>query len=101
MNLKLNNLIDKNNMNKVECHLNFNEILIIKFISNDQNINYFLKCTKDQIFAEIEEKLYKFYPEYRNSNNIYLANGKNILRFKTIAENNLRNGDTVVLIGQL
>ena len=50
------------------------------------------------LHAEIEEKLYKQYPQYRETNNNFLANGTQVLRFKTIAENNIGNGLPVTLI---
>ena len=53
---------------------------------------------KANTFAEIEGKLYKRYPQYRERNNIFLANEKKVLRFKTIAENKIDNGLPVILI---
>ena len=53
---------------------------------------------KKNTFAEIEEKLYKQYPQYRETNNTFLANGKPVLRFKTIDENKIGNGLPVTLI---
>ena len=47
---------------------------------------------------EIEEKLYKQYPQYRETNNSFLANGTQVLRFKTIAENKIGNGLPVTLV---
>jgi len=46
----------------------------------------------------VEEKLYKKFPEYRETNNCFLANGKEVLRFKTISENNIGNGLPVTMI---
>ena len=58
----------------------------------DQKIHYPIPCLSTDIFAEIEEKLYKEYPEYRETNNFFIANGKEILRFKSISDNNIGNG---------
>ena len=100
-NNQLRNLIEKNKdlvFQDKNCYCQ--DLFYINFISNEQNIHHTLKCTPNQIFAEVEEKLYQEYPEYRNTDNVYLSNGNKILRFKTIAENKLKNGDTVILIGQ-
>ena len=35
----------------------------------DQNIHFAVTCLKDETFAEIEERLYKKYPDYRETNN--------------------------------
>ena len=49
-------------------------------------------------YLPVEELLYQEYPEYRETNNIFLANGKQILRFKTINENNVGTGKPIMLI---
>ena len=66
--------------------------------SVDQKINYTVPCLKSSIFAEVEEKLYQEYPEYREANNSFLANGMQILHFKTIEENNIRKGRPLMLL---
>ena len=70
------------------------------FISNDENLIYGIPCSGDDIFAEIEEILYREYPEYRGKNNIFLNNGKEIIRSKTINENNIETGKPIMLIRQ-
>ena len=68
------------------------------FISSDHEITYAIPCSGESTFAEVEEKLYQEYSKYRETNNTFLANGKNILRFKTINDNNIGNGKPVLLI---
>ena len=77
--------------------VNFNDILVVHFISNDQRINYAMKCFKTETFAEVEEKLYQEYSEYRETNNNFSINDKKILRFKKICENNIKDGDKIIL----
>ena len=74
------------------------KITCVYFTSTDQKINYPIACLKTDIFAEIEEKLYKEYPEYRETNNNFLVNGMQVLRFKTIEQNKIHNGRPVMLI---
>ena len=71
--------------------------MCVCFTSSDENIHYPIPCINTDLFAEIEEKLYKKYPQYRNTNNYFISNGKQILRSKTIEENNIRNGLPVIL----
>ena len=92
--LQLNNNINTNIPNKVYT----NEMLCVNFISSDKKVQFAIPCIKSNTFAEVEEKLYQRYPEYRETNNNFLANGTNVLRFKTIAENNIGNGLLVTLI---
>ena len=72
--------------------VDFDKIKIIQFISMDHSVICPIKCLSTDIFAEVEEKLYKIYPEYRETNNSFQVNGRNILRFKTIEENNIPDG---------
>ena len=92
---QLNNI--NNNMNN-NIHFNMNDIMSVNFISMDQIVHFSVGCLKTNTFAEVEEKLYKQYPEYRETNNNFIANGTQVLRFKTIAENKIGNGLPVTLI---
>jgi hypothetical protein len=79
-------------------NINMNDIMSVNFISMNQNVHFSVACLKTNTFAEVEEKLYKQYPEYRETNNNFIANGTQVLRFKTIAENKIGNGLPVTLI---
>ena len=77
---------------------NNNDIISVHFISPDQNINCPIKCLKNDTFAEVEERLYQKYQEYRETNNKFVLKEKMIMRFKKIIENNINDGDIVELI---
>ena len=87
----------KNNLNSQNKTFKKSEIMSVNFSSSDGYINYSIPCIDSDIFAEIEEKLYKKYPNYREYNNIFLYKGSCVLRFKTIAENKIENGDPIIL----
>ena len=89
---QLNNNIISNNK------VYINDMMCVNFISSDQNVHFAVTCLKTNTFAEVEEKLYKQYPQYRETNNTFLANGMQVLRFKTIYENKIDNGLPVTLI---
>ena len=75
------------------------EIMIVYFQSLDQEINHVgIKCLSSDTFAEIEEKLYKKFENFRNTNNTPICNGRIILRFKTLSENNIKDENVVQLI---
>lgn len=97
MNLK-KKIENINNNSSQSENLKRNELMCVNFISMDQKINYSIPCVGNDIFAMIEEKLYQEYPEYRKTNNTFLANGVEILRFQTISENKIGNGKPVILI---
>ena len=61
-------------------------------------MHYAIAGEKDNTFAQIEEKLYQKFPEYRETNNIFVANGMQVLRFKTIEQNRICDGLPVTLL---
>ena len=46
----------------------------------------------------MEEKLYKNFGEYRKNNNYFIVDGKQVLRYKTIDENNIGEGKPVQML---
>ena len=70
----------------------------IYFTSTDQKVHLPIPFIKTDIFAEVEEKLYKEFPEYRETNNTFIVNGRQILRFKTVEENKIKNNTPVLLV---
>ena len=95
--IELENEKNKNQKKLVD----FNDIILIYFLSQDQIINkYPITCLKTDTFAEIEEKLYKEFEEYkfRDTNNTFIVHGAPILRFKKLYENKIKNGDVIQLI---
>lgn len=85
------------NDKKEELKDDLNDIMFLNFISNNSFIYCEIKCSPNDIFAEVEEKFYKIYSNYRSTNNMFKNNSKTILRFKTLSENNIKNGDIVQL----
>ena len=78
--------------------MNYDDIIYVHFISTDQKINYPIKCLKTDTFAQVEEKLYQEYEEYRETNNNFISKGRLILRFKKLCENNIKDGDKIQLL---
>ena len=96
---EINKLKKQLENNKINTNIGYDKyVKCVNFISQDQKINYAIPCSGNSIFAQIEELLYQEYPEYRETNNIFLANGKEILRFKTIDENNVGTERPIMLI---
>ena len=94
-NLKLkldNNYVSQSKVSK-------KDFMVINFVTGDGKIsNCGIGCLPDETFAEVEEKLYKMYDEYRNTNsNYFICGGRTILRFKKIRENKIKNGDVIQL----
>ena len=95
---KLNDLNKKiSNDGNLKKYVDYNNIMVVHFISGDGRINHGIKCLKTDTFAEVEEKLYQIYDEFRETNNIFLAKGNIVKRFKKMSENNIKNGDKIQL----
>ena len=104
MNMMNNNMNLVNNMN-MQGNLinnnklvNFDNIIVIQFISTDFKINRGIKCLPSDKFVEIEDKLYQIYPEFKTTNNSFITEGRPIIRFQSIAENKIKDGQVVQLI---
>ena len=102
LNLKANEinqlkLIIKNNKKEDEL-VNINDIMVINFISTDNSVHCGIKCMPSYTFAKVEEELYQFYDNLRNTNNAFIVKERSILIFKKIFENNIHDGDIVQLI---
>ena len=85
------------NITKKEL-INANDLVSVHFTSLDQRVYFSIPCSKKDIFANVEERLYQEYPILRERNNYFLFEGKQILRFKTIEENKISSGKNVILI---
>ena len=79
-------------------NVDMDDIMVINFLSTDQNIRSGIPCLPDDTFAEVEEKLYQQFNEFRDTNNILLFKGTTILRFKKVRENNIHDGDTIQIV---
>ena len=95
---EIKDLKDKIQNNSIEdMKVNYKDIMIINFVSMDSTIQCGIKCLPTDIFAEVEEKLYQRFDNLRNTNNMFMANAKPVLRFKKIFENNIKYGDILQL----
>ena len=93
------NEINNLKLSKNEKHLyDINDIIVINFISIDNSIHEGIKCLANETFAEVEERFYKKYDELRNTNNIFLYGGNQILRFKKLKENKIHDGAQIQLV---
>ena len=73
---------------------------IIQFISTDQLVNVLITCKITDNFSLLEEKLYVDFPELKNKNIYFFANGSIINRTASLKENNIKN-DTSVIINEI
>ena len=77
-----------------------NKLINVTFQSSDSIINTTISSFENDKFNILEEKLYVEYEQYRDTNNVFLVSGNQVLRFKTLKENGIKDGDIVQLIVQ-
>jgi hypothetical protein len=72
------------------------KVIGIGFISVNQKIQNYIRAFKDtEIIARIEENLYNEYPEFKEKETYLMVRANKIKRFKTLKENNIRDGDVI------
>ena len=73
------------------------KLISIEFI-HSPDIDYTIIAKNTDDFLNIEKELYEKFPNYKNSENHFLLNGKKINKYKTLKENNIENNDILTLI---
>ena len=73
------------------------KLISIIFTSLDESIHYSIISKNTEIFHELEKKLYNHYPKYSDSNNYCMKNGNRINKSKSLDENEIKNGDIIIL----
>ena len=94
---ELNELKSKLNDNSIDKILPGEKILAVGFSSYDKKVNFCLPCKNTDLFIKLEEKLYNNYPDYKEKETFFIANGMKIKRFKTLEENNIKSGCFIML----
>ena len=86
-----------NNKQFIQSFYTRDQMLALNFNSTDQTLNFAVPCTKKDIFVDVEKKIYDKYPEHRETNHDFLAQGKKILKFKSVEENELESGIPIIM----
>ena len=88
----------KEKLSEYSFELSKGEHLIsVIFTSSDENMYYSIICKNTDKFIELEQKLYKDYPEYSTSDNYFMINGNRVNKAKSLDENKIRNSDIIIL----
>ena len=73
-------------------------MMIVTFISSDQQLHYSVLCKNTDEFYKIEGLLYKEYPGYAENENYFLVDGQKINKYKTLEQNGIKNNSQIILI---
>ena len=98
INLKNENHNNCDNSNIVNN--NYYNFISLHFISNDSSINLSICCRTDELFTEVETKLYKKVPKLQSINciNFLVNDNNNIMRSRSLRDNNIIEDGTKIII---
>ena len=88
------------NLNKKEKNISVlkqEKIIVLKFISSDQCLNYSIVCKSTDKFNLVINRIFDIYPEYIEKKCFFMCNGNVINEYKDILENKIKNVDTIIV----
>ena len=71
--------------------------ITLNFTSTDQQINYSLNCFNLDMFSDIKEKLCLEFKELKDKKVFFLSNGNILKKNLTLAQNNIKDGDQILI----
>ena len=69
----------------------------VNFTSTDQQINYSLNCLNLDMFSNIKEKLCLEFNELKDKKIFFLSNGNILKKNLTLVQNNIKDGDQILI----
>ena len=96
--------IDENKkiLNSIKGRLSFDikegeKLMCVVFRTGDQSIIQPIMCKNKQKFNEVENLLYEKCPQFKESENYFLANGNKVNKSKTLEENKIKDDEILLL----
>ena len=90
---KIRELIEE----KEKLQKEIDNMFAITFESTNQNIKCPMVCKKTDNFKNLEEKLYRDYPELKKKNLVFMVNGSVINRDETLNNNGIKSGNAILI----
>jgi chromosome segregation ATPase len=88
----------KKKLSRFPFQLGENEkMIVLIFQSNENQMSHHIICKNTDIFSEIEMKLKNKFPTLKEEENYYLHNGHKINKNYNLQDNNIRDGDTIII----
>ena len=97
LNSQINDLKNNTDKDKITNIKSEEEIVALFFISVNEDIQRPISCKNTDTFDEIEKKIYNEYPKYKYYNTYLTFNGNEINKFKTLDENKIKDGNTIII----
>ena len=85
--------------NDLPFELSENEKLMCVIIqcNEDKEVHYPIICKDKLPFKNLEDLLYDKYPKYKETENEFYVDGNKIDKLKTLEENNIKNGQIIIM----
>jgi len=80
-----------------EIRTNTKKIMSVNFSWQEKNINYNMPCYESDVFRTLKERLINEYPEIKNMNIYFIASGTTVDENKTMLENKILSGSTILI----
>ena len=77
--------------------LNLGKKNYVIFVSEDKNINFSVSYRHSDVFSKLEKMLYFKFPNLKYKNISFFANEKEISRNCTLKQNEIKNGDIIII----
>ena len=65
--------------------------------SEEKEVQYPIKCKDKLLFKNLEDILYDKYPKYKETENEFYVDDKKIDKLKTLEENNIKDGQVIMM----
>ena len=80
-----------------EENIDTNNLLTLIFQSGDQLLRCGIICKNTDIFNVIVNKIFEKKPKFKENFNFFLCNGNRINEYKSLDENNIKDGNVIIL----
>ena len=80
-----------------EENIDTNNLLTLIFQSGDQLLRCAIICKNTDVFNVIVNKIFERQPKFKENFNFFLCNGNRINEYKSLKENNIKDGNVIIL----
>ena len=80
-----------------EENIDTNNLLTLIFQSGDQLLRCAIICKNTDVFNVIVNKIFEREPKFKENFNFFLCNGNRINEYKSLKENNIKDGNVIML----
>ena len=90
-------LKEETNLDVIVLTKDTKDIITLRFKSGDQKINCSVICKNTDIFNSVANKIFEKNQVFKEYGNIFLCNDIQVNEYKSIKENNLRDGNMIII----